>query len=78
VRLVRHAGELVAAYVNKAFLEKTEIAWWNLEELEVTARERWRGGDCFRRYFLDNLRHLAPKIRALAQPELSPPPALVT
>jgi hypothetical protein len=69
VRLVHHAGELVAAYVNKAFLEKTEIAWWDLSELEALARERWRGGDSFRRYFLDNLRHLAPKIRALTRGE---------
>lgn len=66
VCVTRHAGELTAAYVNKAFLEKTELAWWDLAELERLGRERWRGGDEFRRYFLDNLRFIAPQIRALS------------
>ena len=66
VRVMRHGGQLTAAYVNKAFLEKTELAWWDLAELERLGRERWRGGDDFRRYFLDNLRFIAPQIRALS------------
>ena len=64
VRVVCHAGRLTAANVNKAFLEKTDVAWWRLSELERLSYERWKTED-FRRYFLDNMRFITPKIRGL-------------
>jgi len=73
VCLTRARGRLLAAYVNKAFLEKSDVRWWPLAELERLARERWRGGDAFRRYFLDNLCVFAPRVRSLAEARAAPP-----
>lgn len=56
-------GALVSAYVNKCYLEKTEVKWHSLASLE--GLERWRGADDFRKHFLDNLKQLASTIRAL-------------
>lgn len=63
VLLVTHRSMLVSAYVNRCYLEKTELAWFRLEDLMST--ERWRGKDDFRRNFLESVRNLLPQIKSL-------------
>ena len=63
VLLKRQSGRLVSAYVNRCFLEKIELAWFRLQELE--SMEKWPGKDEFRRHFLDNVRLFSPQIRTL-------------
>ena len=63
VLLVSHRSMLVSAYVNRCYLEKTELAWFRLDEL--TSAERWRGKDDFRRNFLESVRNLTPQIKEL-------------
>ena len=62
VQLKNHHGRLVSAYVQRGYLEKTELAWFRLAELE--ALDRWQG-EQFRRHFLESLRQFAPQIRGL-------------
>jgi len=63
VLLTTHQKKLVSAYVNRCYMEKTELAWFRLEELESV--EKWKVRDEFRRHFLDSVKNLAPKIRSL-------------
>lgn len=68
VLLTRHQNILVSAYVNRCYLEKTELAWFRLEDLE--AADRWKTREEFRRHFLDALRSFGPQIRTLFSDEL--------
>jgi len=79
VLLATHRSMLVSAYVNRCYLEKTELAWFRLEDL--VSPERWRGRDDFRRNFLESVRSLAPQIKGLfaeelaaAEPTMTAPP----
>jgi len=63
VLLTRHRQMLVSAYVNRCYLEKTELAWFRLKDLESV--ENWKFREEFRRHFLDSVRILAPQVRSL-------------
>ena len=63
VLLTKHRKRLVSAYVNRCYMEKTELAWFRLEELESV--EKWKVREDFRRHFLDSVKNLAPQIRSL-------------
>ncbi len=62
VSLQRVQGELVGAYVNKCYLEKSEVRWWPLEELEGAVAARPLD---FRRFFAENATALVAAVRAL-------------
>jgi len=68
VLLTRHQNVLISAYVNRCYLEKTELAWFRLEDLE--AADRWKTREEFRRHFLDALRSFGPQIRTLFADDL--------
>jgi hypothetical protein len=63
VLLSTHRSMLVSAYVNRCYLEKTELAWFRLQDL--VSMERWSGKDDFRRNFLESVRSLEPQIKDL-------------
>jgi hypothetical protein len=67
VLVTMHRTMIVSAYVNRCYLEKTELAWFRLEELE--SPDRWKHREDFRRHFLENVRKLAPQIRSLFSEE---------
>ena len=58
-----HRSMLVSAYVNRCYLEKTELAWFRLQDL--VSMERLSGKDDFRRNFLESVRSLEPQIKDL-------------
>ena len=65
VRITWLQGRVVGAFVDKAFLEKCEIGWWKLEDIE-RARDDKDSAETesqFRRLFLYNVKHLAHEIR---------------
>lgn len=62
VLLRHHLGRLTSACVNRGYLEKTEVSWFRLAELERL--DRW-SGEQFRRHFLEGLRQFTPQIRGL-------------
>jgi NUDIX domain len=53
---------LVSAFVNGAFLEKTELGWFKLASLESLPG---LGRDCFKAHFLESVRSFSEKIRGL-------------
>lgn len=55
---------VVGAFVNKCYMEKSEIRWWGLEELEHAARTRPHE---FRRFFGDALPDLMTAVRSAAE-----------
>jgi len=59
-RVNRH---VVGAYVNKCYLEKSEVRWWGLDELERAGRHRPLE---FRRFFADALPELVTSVQAAA------------
>jgi hypothetical protein len=62
VTIQRIHTHLVGAYVSKSYLEKSEIKWWSLDELEHASRT----SPCeFRRFFLENLPELISAVRSL-------------
>jgi hypothetical protein len=63
VLLSSHGQKLVSAYVNRCYLEKTELAWFRLRDIEAT--DRWWSKETFRRHFIDNIRQLSDQIRGL-------------
>lgn len=54
---------VVGAYVNKCYLEKSEVRWWGLEELERTGKQRPHE---FRRFFSDALAQLIAAVHSVA------------
>jgi hypothetical protein len=61
VQRVNH--HVVGAYVNKCYLEKSEVRWWGLDELERAGRQRPLE---FRRFFADALPELIASVQAAA------------
>jgi hypothetical protein len=59
-RVNRH---IVGAYVNKCYLEKSEVRWWGLEELERAGQQRPME---FRRFFADAIPELVAGVQAAA------------
>ena len=52
-------SEMVAASVNRVYLEKNEIAWWRLSDLaEICGNRAGPKAERFRSYFLDILPHI--------------------
>ena len=66
VLLTTHHKMLVSAYINRCYLEKTELAWFRLDDLEST--DRWKAREDFRRNFLESVRSFGPQIRSLYSP----------
>lgn len=66
VQIHRHCGRITHVEVRRSYFEKTEVAWWRLEDLEALSRsgDRWRL-DAFRRYFLENITDIGDQIRSL-------------
>lgn len=68
-------GYVVGAFVKKSYLEKSEIRWWNLNDLERTAMSssgsrcgsRSCIGESFRHYFLESVPLLATAVRRRVQ-----------
>lgn len=60
VHVRRRHGSVIAAYVDKVYLEKCELAWWPLDEV-LQLIEAGQTAD-FRAGFLDVLAHAAPRI----------------
>ena len=61
VNLVTSKGQIVSAYIDKAYLEKCEVEWWRLSELQ-DASENPRRAWPFRKLFIENLRELTRHI----------------
>jgi len=66
--LLSYRGDrLLSAYVNRCYLEKTELKWFKLSDLECM--DRWKSREDFRKNFLDNIRQFSSQIRCLFQGE---------
>jgi predicted NUDIX family NTP pyrophosphohydrolase len=65
VHIACSQGRVVAAYVNKAYLEKCEIRWWRLEDLLTAHAQPWVLTGQFRKFFLDNLWQLSKHLKQL-------------
>lgn len=63
VSIQRVNGFVVGAYVNKCYLEKSEMKWWSLDELERTAKHRPQE---FRRFFGDAIPEIVATVRSVA------------
>lgn len=48
-------GIITNAFINKAYLEKSELKWWSFSELRSIIDNKEKHQDCFRPYFLDFL-----------------------
>lgn len=73
VTVHRLHGHVVGAFVKKSYLEKSEIRWWSLNDLEHTAANTRASGrqasDAFRHYFLESVPLLAAAVRKRAAGE---------
>jgi hypothetical protein len=60
----------MGAFVKKSYLEKSEVRWWSLNDLEHTAANSRTSGrqesDSFRYYFLESVPLLATAVRRRA------------
>jgi hypothetical protein len=63
-------GHVMGAFVKKSYLEKSEVRWWSLNDLEHTAANSRTSGrqasDSFRYYFLESVPLLATAVRRRA------------
>ena len=62
LQLLRAGGRIVSAHVNKGFLEKSEIKWWSLEELDFTCIA---APDNFRHFFQETRLAMATRVEAM-------------
>lgn len=69
--LQRAGPHVVGAYVNRCYLEKSEIKWWGIEELENASRTRPQD---FRRFFGGALPDLIAAVKAAVAQEKHEPP----
>ena len=57
-------AEMVGASVDRAYLEKNEIAWWRISDLaEICGNRAGTRAEAFRSYFLDILPHILELLR---------------
>lgn len=63
VTVHRLHGHVVGAMVKKSYLEKSEVRWWSLRDLEQISLCRGSRSEVFRHYFLDTIPLLADAIR---------------
>lgn len=64
VSIQRVSQFVVGAYVNKCYLEKSEMKWWSVEELERAGKQRPQE---FRRFFGDAIPELVAAVRSAAE-----------
>ena len=62
VQVQRSHGQVISAYINKSFLEKSDLAWFPLSEL-LSNRQPWSANESpFRKLFLENIASIASHI----------------
>ena len=68
--VTKRAGDvLIGAYVERSYMEKSEVKWWTIGELEKISRSKQT--DNFRRCFTDVLPSLIELIKSLKKVDIS-------
>ena len=55
LRIAKVNGAMYNAFIDKSYMEKSELRWWSVTELREIARNKELHKDVFRPYFLDFL-----------------------
>ena len=65
VRISAVRGTVSNAHVDKAYMEKSEIKWWSLNELKNVCRNKGQFRDDFRPHFLEFLHFVVSSLESL-------------